>query len=147
MAKKTKQEKTKELETQEKELEGQLKRTLADYQNLEKRVALEKEELIKSANRGLILRILPALDTLELALKHTQDDGLKLSIMKIFDVLDGEGVKRIETKDKDFDPTIMEAVQTGEGEENRVLEELSPGYMLDDKLLRPAQVVVGQGKL
>ena len=70
MAKRTKPEKIKELETQGKELEDQLKRVLADYQNLEKRTAEEKQELVKSANRGLILRLLPALDTLVIAQKN-----------------------------------------------------------------------------
>src|SRR3989338_7613653 len=104
MAKITKLEKTKEIETQEKELENQLKRVLADYQNLEKRAAEEKQELIKSANRGFILRLLPALDTLILAQKHTNDQGLKLSVQQLFDILEREGVVKIETMGENFDP-------------------------------------------
>lgn len=147
MAKKTKQEETKKLEVQEKELEEQLKRTLADYRNLEKRVALEKEELIKSANSGLILRLLPAIDALLLAQKHTKDEGISLSIKKFLDILENEGVKKIETRDKEFNPVLMECVQTIEGEEGKVVEEVKPGYIMGEKVLRPAQVIVGSGKL
>lgn len=136
--------KSKEPETQEKELENQLKRTLADYQNLEKRVAGERQQLIKSANRGLILRLLPALDTLVLAKKHTDDQGLELAIQQLFDILEREGVKKIETLEKNFDPKYMECVATVEGEGGKVIEELKPGYMLDDKVLRVAQVSVGK---
>ena len=145
MANKTKPEKTKELETQEKELEDQLKRVLADYQNLEKRTKEEKQELIKAANRGLILRLLPALDTLVIAQKHTNDQGLKLSLQELSDILEREGVKKIETVGKDFDPKYMEAVTTVEGQEGKVIEELKSGYMLNDIILRVAQVSVGHG--
>ena len=133
------------------ELETQLKRVLADYQNLEKRTAEEKQELIKSASRGLILRLLPALDTLVIAQKHTNDQGLKLSVRQLFDILEKEGVVKIETMGENFDPKYMEAVtivevdpSTGSGQEGKVVEELRPGYMLDDKVLRVAQVVVGR---
>src|SRR3989344_5138643 len=143
MAKRTKPEKIKELETQGKELEDQLKRVLADYQNLEKRTKEEKQELIKAANRGLILRLLPALDTLVIAQKHTNDQGLKLSLQELSDILEREGVKKIETVGKDFDPKYMEAVTTVEGQEGKVIEELKSGYMLNDIILRVAQVSVG----
>lgn len=133
------------------ELETQLKRVLADYQNLEKRTAEEKQELIKSASRGLILRLLPALDTLVIAQKHTNDQGLKLSVQQLFDILGREGVTKIETMGENFDPKYMEAVttvevdpSTGSGQEGKIVEELRPGYMLDDKVLRVAQVVVGR---
>ncbi|MBI2031496.1 MAG: nucleotide exchange factor GrpE [Candidatus Levybacteria bacterium] len=151
MAKRAKQEETKKLETQEKELEEQLKRTLADYQNLEKRVALEREDLIRSANKGLILRLLPALDALILAEKHTKDEGVALSIKKFLDILENEGVKQIETKGKEFDPKVMECVQarevdpsTGSGQEGIVIEEIKQGYIMEEKVLRPAQVIVGK---
>src|SRR3989338_4458842 len=94
------------------ELENHLKRTLADYQNLEKRVAEERQNLIKSATKGLILRLLPALDTLVIAQKHTNDQGLELSIQQLSDILEREGVTRIETVGKNFDPKYMEAVTT-----------------------------------
>ena len=127
-------------------LENQLKRALADYQNLEKRVQAEKSEWIKSANKGLLLRILPALDNLMLAQKHTQDEGVKLSVNQILTAFKDEGVEKIETLGKDFDPNIMEAVSTAEGEKGKVVEETRAGYTLFGQVLRPAQVIVGKGE-
>lgn len=128
----------------ESEWEGKYKRALADYQNLEKRVAAQRRELIISAGRGILLRLLPVLDTLQLAAKHTNDKGLVLSIQQFLDILKAEGVEKIETKGKKFDPETMEAVGTGEGEENIVLEESRAGYLLNGSLLRAAQVIVGK---
>jgi molecular chaperone GrpE len=128
-----------------KNLENQLKRALADYQNLEKRVTSEKSEWIKSANKGLLLRLLPALDNLSLAEKHTQDEGISLSISQILSAFKEEGVEKIETLGKDFDPNLMEAVSTMDGDDGKVVEELRSGYTLFGQVLRPAQVVVGKG--
>ena len=136
----------KKLETQESELENQLKRALADYQNLEKRIASEKSEWIKGANRELIVKLLPILDDLFLAQQHIQNAGLDLSVQKFQDILESEGVKRIEVKDREFDPNTMECVSVKEGEENKVLEEVRSGFIINDRVLRPAQVVVGSAK-
>jgi molecular chaperone GrpE len=125
-------------------LENQLKRALADYQNLEKRIASEKSSWILASNKNLLLRLLPGLDSLLLAEKHTQDEGVKLSIKHFIDSLEAEGVKKIETVGKTFDPNLMEAITTQEGEDGKVLEEVRTGYMLYDSVLRPAQVIVGQ---
>jgi molecular chaperone GrpE (heat shock protein) len=56
------------------------------------------------------LKLLPGLDSLLLAEKHTQDEGVKLSIKHFLDILENEGVKKIETIGKDFDPNLMEAI-------------------------------------
>lgn len=128
------------------ELETQLKRTLADYQNLEKRFIEEKTRLVKTANRQLLLRLLPALDALTLAEEHTKDQGVVLSIKHFLDILENEGVKKIEAKGHDFDPRLMECVQTIEGEEGKVIDEVKPGYMLSETVLRVAQVTVGKSK-
>jgi len=125
-------------------LENQLKRALADYQNLEKRMAEEKSYWIKIANKDLLLRLLPGLDNLILAEKHTQDEGIGLSIKHFIDILENEGVKKIETVGKDFDPKLMEAITTQEGEEGKIIEEVRAGYMLYESVLRPAQVIVGK---
>ncbi len=139
-------------DTIQKEHEERLKRALADYQNLEKRVGQERLAWIKTANKELILRILPILDTLVLAGKHLQDGGLTASIKQFEDVLKSEGVEKIETMGQEFNPQIMECVVTeqvdpsaasGQGE-GKVLDELQAGYMLYDKVLRPAKVKVGK---
>jgi len=139
----------KKVEEQEKEfedLENQLKRALADYQNLEKRVAEGKGSWIKAANKDLLLKLLPGLDSLLLADKHTQDSGVKLSIKHFLDILEQEGVKRIETRGADFDPNLMEALATAPGDEGKVMEETRVGYTLYGQVLRPAQVIVGSEK-
>jgi len=145
-----KQEENKKKEKKENEelenLENQLKRVLADYQNLEKRVLSEKSEWIKLANKGLLLRLLPALDNLSLAEKHTEDQGVKLSIDQINSAFKEEGIEKIETVGRDFDPNSMEAVHTTTGEEGKVVEELRSGYTLFGQVLRPAQVAVGKGE-
>ena len=126
------------------EFENQLKRALADYQNLEKRVILEKSEWIKLANKNLLLKLLPGLDSLMLAQKHTQDKGVSLSISQILNAFNQEGVKKIETLGQIFDPRYMEVLTTVKGEEGKVVEELKAGYTLYESILRPAQVVVGK---
>lgn len=137
------------------ELENQVKRTLADYRNLENRVQNERGEWILKANKQLLLNILPVLDTLMLANKHSQgkDQNLNLSVQQFLEVLKQEGVVRIEALGKSFDPNLMEGLGTaevdpsaGSGQEGKVLEELRTGYMLYDKVLRPAQVKVGSAK-
>jgi len=124
--------------------EANYKRALADYQNLQNRVNKEKQEWIKLSNKEMLLRLLPVLDTLLLASKHVDDQGLKVSVNIFQDTLKAEGVTKIKTVGEVFNPETMECIQTKEGEEGKVLEELRPGYMMHDKLLRPAQVTVGQ---
>jgi molecular chaperone GrpE len=139
-----KKDETVHLKKEIEELENRVKRIFADYQNLEKRVAEEKRALIFNSNKNLLLNLLPVLDTLMLALAHTKDKGLELSIKQFTDTLEAEGVIRIETKDKLFDPLLMECVGTKEGEELKVLEETRTGYKLGDIILRPALVIVGK---
>lgn len=126
------------------ELENSIKRIFADYQNLEKRVATERREWLIKANKDLILRLLPALDFLLLSGKHIEDEGLKLSIQKFFDILKEEGVEKIETVGREFDPHLMEGIKTVTGAENKIVEELRPGFKMGESVLRPAQVAVGR---
>lgn len=133
-----------ELKKQVEDCENKYKRALADYQNLEKRSIEQRKEWIKSANRDLLLRLLPVLDTLILASQHVQDQGVAASIKQFEDVLKSEGVEKIEVVGQQFNPQTMECVITTEGEEGKVLEELQAGYMLYDKILQPAKVKVGK---
>ncbi len=143
--KKNDKQKPGKIENEELEnLENQLKRALADYQNLERRIEENKRDWILSSNKDLILKLLPGIDNLVLAEKHTQDEGVKLSIKHFLDTLENEGVRKIETLGLDFNPKFMEAVDTAQGEEGKVLEEIKSGYTLYDQVLRPAQVVVGK---
>ena len=137
------EEQVNELQGKLEECENKYKRALADYQNLEKRVREERVGLIRMANRELLLRLLPILDTLFLAQQHSEDQSLKVSVQQFLDALKDEGVTRVETSNKEFDPEVMEAVGTGEGKEGVVLQETRAGFLINDQLLRPAQVIVG----
>ena len=126
------------------ELEDKYKRALADYQNLEKRVREERIDWIKTANKELLLRLLPVLDTLLLAQKHSQDKNLEISAAQFLGVLKSEGVEKIVTEGQEFNPITMECIATQEGGEGKVVAELRPGYLLNDVVLRVAQVKVGK---
>lgn len=132
------------------ELENQVKRTLADYQNLEKRVAEEKRDWIKSANKDLILKLLPTLDHLETVLKTAKDkgensswlEGIVMVVKQFRQVLQEEGLEPVQTES--FDPELHEVVEVQNGPEGKILDIVSMGYKLNDKLIKPAKVVVGK---
>jgi len=133
----------KNLENQVAELEENLKRALADYQNLERRVLNERSELIRYSNQELLKNLLPSFDNLYLAEKYIKDEGIKLTVQKLTESLSEVGVKRIELENKKFDPNIMECIEVVDGDKDMVVAELRPGFMLFDKVIRPAQVKVG----
>lgn len=137
----------KKLKTEIEELTNKWKRALADYQNLEKRVILGKEEFAKFANSQLLLKILPALDSLKKAEIHLKDEGLNLAIKQLGDGLAAVGLEGVETKGTDFDPEVMECLEIGKGEEGKVLDEIRAGYKLNGRILRVAQVRVGKKEL
>ena len=126
-----------------KELENQLLRALADYQNLQRRVDEEKKEIMKYANKDLLTQLLPAFDTLFLAGKYTEDESVKLTSQRIEEVLHENGIERINTSHVKFNPETMEAVEVVEGDHEAIIEEVRPGFLLYGKLVRPAQVKVG----
>ena len=130
-------------------------RAEADFSNYKKRVEQEKNETTASANRGVIYSLLPVLDDLERAFASmppkladaTWVDGIKLIYRKLQTTLESFGVTEVEALGKPFDPNIHEAVTHIEGEEGIVINEIRKGYKLNDKLLRPSMVAVGNGKI
>lgn len=141
-----KKNRVEELEKEVEYLKDQLARAVADFRNLEKRRDEEKLEYIKYANRDLLIRLLPAFDMLFLAGKYVEDEGVKLTIKRIQDTFSEIGVEMIDAEGKDFDPSVMECVETQAGEEGHVLKQIKPGFTLHGKLLTPATVVVGKGE-
>lgn len=121
-------------------------RVLADYQNLDKRAASEKIEIRRFAAEVVIGRILPALDTLAKAKAHIQDAGLDLAYKELESALAELGVTKIDVVGRQFNPHEMECIEVVEGEDNKVTEELLPGYKLHEKIIRVAQVKVGKQK-
>lgn len=139
-------EKIEHLEQKICNLDNQLKRAVADYINLQRRVEDEKREVIRFANRELLLALLPAFHSLFLAGKHTQDQGVQLTIKSVLEVLKSAGVERVKTEKQKFNAEFMEAVEVVDGQDGVVVEEVRPGFTLYGKLLTPAVVKVGGKK-
>ena len=131
------------------ELENQLKRSLADYANLSRRVEAEKNQIATLAKSPLLVKFISALDTLEVAAQVAAKEGsdatkqgLELALGQFKKVLNEEGVEEIQT-DGSFDPSVHEAVEVIPGKrDNKILEVLEKGYKTGDRLLRPARVKV-----
>jgi molecular chaperone GrpE len=138
-------EENEDLKKQVEEYRNKYLRALADYQNLEKRVVEEKELIIKSANRNLILKLLPFLDALDKAEVFIKDQGLKIVKENLIKVLKEIGVEEINVLNKPFDPITSEAIDiVASDKDNIVVEVLRKGYRFQDKILRVAQVKVSK---
>jgi molecular chaperone GrpE len=129
-------------------------RAQADFINYKRRSEQERQELGKFANSVLMLGLLPVLDDLERAFasvpgelaKLTWVDGVKLIERKLWATLEAQGLSQIKALGEPFDPKFHEAVRHGKGKEGMVVEELQKGYKLDDRVIRPAMVIVGSGE-
>lgn len=137
--------KAKKTEQKPEDLENRLKRALADYANLEKRIEREKEAFVKLANAQLLDKLLSVLDDFELCEKHLKDEGVSLVCERFKEVIESEGVEEIRASGQKFDPETMDAVEIVSGPKNKVVEVILKGYLLNEKILRPAKVKVGQG--
>ncbi|MEO8581908.1 MAG: nucleotide exchange factor GrpE [Patescibacteria group bacterium] len=134
------------LQNQSQEFEEKYKRVLADYRNLEQRMTTDRVQYMKMANRWLIEALLEPLDFMEKATEHIADKGLRMVVDRFYQVLGEEGLTEIEVVGKPFDEKTMEAVDTAEGEENKVMKVVSKGFRLHDQVIRHAKVVVGKEK-
>ena len=134
-----------ELKKQVEELTNKWKRALADYQNLEKRLASEKDEFVRFSNAALIVDLLTVLDYLEQASLHLKDEGLALAVKQFKAVLQNAGVEEISVHEKKFDPKFMECVETVSGLENYVVEVMQKGYLLHKKVLRQPSCALQKG--
>ncbi|MBV9284756.1 MAG: nucleotide exchange factor GrpE [Acidimicrobiia bacterium] len=119
-----------------------LKRLQADFENYKKRVLKQQTEHLERAAEGLVEKLLPVLDTFDLAMKHG-GDGLDQVQGQLMAALEKEGLERIEPLGKPFDPNDSEAVAHEEGDDGPVVSEvMRTGYRFKGKLLRPAMVKV-----
>jgi molecular chaperone GrpE len=138
----------------EEEYLDRLKRVHADYDNYRKRVLKEQIDIILRANKELIEKLLPVIDSFEHALEMDEDlksvgddfyKGVKMIFGKLMDVMQKEGVSVINPVGEEFNPHVCEAAVTEsvkDVEEGTVLEVLRKGYKLNDFLIRPAVVKV-----
>ena len=126
-------------------LKAQLARTLADYDNMRKRVEMEKESLGKILTTNIILKLLPVLDNLESANNHLKDAGLAISIVEFKNVLKDEGLTEIKPEiGSNFNEEEMEAIEIVKGEVDNTLSEvvLTGWKYLDNTIIRHAKVKV-----
>jgi molecular chaperone GrpE len=125
----------------------------ADFENYRKRLDQEVESRIHAGKARLILEMLTIVDELELASKAAKNaetasavaEGLEIVLKKLRDVLSMEGLSKIETIGKKFDPTLHEAVgrvPCGDKEEGTILEEVREGFTLKGRLVRPSIVKI-----
>ena len=120
-----------------------LKRTLADYQNLERRIEEERKQLAKLSALLLIEKLLPILDNLENAQAHLSDEGLAMVIKQFRDTLSSEGVEEISAEGQEFNPNFHDAVEIQRADsDNKIVKVVTKGYKIEDKVIRPAKVVV-----
>ena len=138
------------------QLKDKYLRSVAEFDNYRKRTLKEKSELILNGGEKTVTAILPVLDDMERAIENgekTDDpavlrEGMELIYHKMMKVLEGLGVKKIDTTDADFNTDIHEAVALvpgmGDDKKGKVIDCLQAGYQLNDKVIRHAKVAVGQ---
>ena len=136
------------------ELKKQLLYKTAEFENYRKRTIKEKADLIMNGGEKTISAILTVLDDFERALADKSEDpnvikeGVNMIFNKFVKALEGLGVKKIETADKDFDVDYHEAIAMvpgmGDDKKGKVIDCVQAGYTLNDKVIRHAKVAVGQ---
>ena len=133
------------------ELNDRLVRQAADLENFRKRSQREKDEARQFANQGLLEKLLPVLDNFEMALVAAGDadpairDGVQMIYDQLLGVLKESGAEPVEAVGEPFDPNLHEAISqqhTDKAAEGTVLQQLQRGYKLNDRLVRPARVIV-----
>lgn len=136
------------------DLKAGWQRTQADFENFRNRNQSEKVELIQSANKDLVMEILPILDNFERALNHKPKElndneyvkGLEYIKIQLENILIGYNLEKIKVSAGDeFDPNIHEAISVetnSKYKENKILEIIESGYRLNGKVIRPAKVKV-----
>ncbi len=129
---------------------------MAEFDNFRKRTLREKSELIKNAAESAFKGLLPVVDDFERALKASDgvDDaasireGMELIYKKLKKYLEQHGVKEMDPEDRDFDADRHEAITAvpvpDENLKGKIIDTVEKGYMINDKVLRHAKVVVGQ---
>lgn len=147
------------LETAEQEitrLNDQLLRLRAEFDNYRKRTLKEKAELILNGGEKVMSSLLPVLDDLDRAMENidksdnveTLKEGVDLIISKLTKVLNGQGLQKMDVIGQPFDTDFHEAIAlvpvTEEAQKNQIIDCVTSGYILNEKVIRHAKVVVGQ---
>lgn len=137
-------------------LKDQYLRQVAEFDNFRKRTIKEKTELILNGGEKVLSSLLPVLDDLERAQDNIQKsedieglkEGVELIVSKLLKTLEQQGLKKIDTENKDFDTDFHEAIALIptelEEQKNKIIDCVQTGYMLNERVIRHAKVVVGQ---
>lgn len=141
-----------EAESKASEYKDSWLRSQADFQNYKKRLERDNEMMYVSMKGDIIKKVLPILDDLERALQNRRADdpwanGIELVVHKFENILESEGVKKIEALGAEFDPNFHEAIshETADGAKSgSVIGVVQNGYMLGERVIRPALVRVAQ---
>ena len=141
-----------EIETKLAETVDGWQRTQADFQNYKKRIERDNEMMFATMKGDIVRKILPVLDDLERAMQNRPADdawasGIDLIVRKFQTVLDADGMKRIEAEGAEFNPAFHEAISHEEVEgvvSGHVIAVVQNGYMLGERVIRPALVRVAQ---
>ena len=149
------EERVAELEEKNGELNDRLLRRAAEFENYKRRTDNEKTALFKYAAEPFILKVLPIYDDLKRSMEHIDNDnlesvreGFKMITDKFAQVLDGQGVKKMETVGEEFNYEYHEALlqqPSNDVPANIIIEEVESGYTYKDKVLKHAKVIVSQG--
>ncbi|MDB9823164.1 nucleotide exchange factor GrpE [Deltaproteobacteria bacterium] len=132
-------------------------RAQAEIDNILKRNKKEKEEWVKYSNETLIKKILPVMDNLEKAVSHSKDEnslhalseGVELTLKGLKDTFVKSGLEEVKAEGEPFDPCFHHAVSERNDENVEagiILDELEKGYTLNQRLIRPAMVILSKGK-
>jgi molecular chaperone GrpE len=130
-------------------------RSQAEIENLKKRFQKEKADLCKFSNESLIRQLLSVVDNLEKAIAHSENEGsldalkegVKLTLKGFMDILRNSGLESVQAMNETFDPNFHQAVSEQEDSSVKpgtVIQELQSGYLLNQRLIRPAMVVVSK---
>ena len=146
------EEKLAKTEKEKEEWESKAKKVKADFENYKKKQDERKEKWQKKAQEKLAEDMIQIMDNLERAILTADEDntvvkGVKMVSDQLYQELQKRGLERINAEGEEFDPNLHKAVDTREHEEHRkVLEQKRKGYMFDKKVLREAEVVVGENE-
>ncbi len=144
------------MEQESKDSHDRFLRVSAEFENYKKRAAREMNDFRKFANESFAKAMLPVVDNLDRAIESSSDDdhsnssvveGVNMTLKEILKIFEQFGVKPFESLGKTFDPALHQAVMQEESDdhpEKTILNELEKGYMIHDRLLRPAMVVVSK---
>ncbi len=148
---KEKQESNEDISKQLEEYKELLQRVQADFENYKKRCEKEIAEQREYSNIKFVTKLLPVLDSFELALKHANStdskfvEGVKSIYAQLYSTLEQIGLRKIDALGRQFDPYMHEVLLVDEeGEYGKVLEELQKGYMLKDAVIRHSKVKIGK---